>query len=200
MIDKMPLVNIHNKKKYFGRKICCSKSGKIWVLTKENKNHFRLAQNLSGNFSPGFPDPKIFCPTFYGGSNKRCYIVPTRTERKNAQTSKISSQWCLSWRKISGSKLRLFWVFWMVLCRELKIFHGKFNLKKRKTSYKYMSRSGFQFSSNWFPGIFARIWRLPELPEVGKMEGMKVEILVILCAQLQNFFFEYFSLTKKRNF
>jgi len=51
-------------------------------LTKENKNHFRLAQNLSGNFSPGFPDPKIFCPTFYRGSNKRCYYSPNQNREK----------------------------------------------------------------------------------------------------------------------
>jgi len=79
----------------------------------------------------------------------------------------------------------------MVLCRELKIFHGKFNLKE-KTSY--CQAVDFNSASIDFPQF---------LPEFGSRmeEGDESRnILVILCAQLQDFFQWNIFFLKKRNF
>ena len=115
MIDKMPLVNIkHNKKIFLGRKIYCAQNlakseflNLTFILGKF-LNIFQTCPKFVREFFPRISRSKNFCPTHFTGG-VRDVIVPTRTERKNAQTSKISSQWCLIWRKISGSKLRLFW-------------------------------------------------------------------------------------------
>ena len=178
MIDKMPLVNIkHNKKNIFGEEnLLRSKSGKIWVFKldiyfRKILKHFSdLPKICPEIFPPDFPIQKFLPYTFYRGS-KRCYSPNQNREKKCTNLQNNSSHWCFWFDEkflVQEKLLRLFFGWYFA---ELKIFHGKFNLKKRKTSYKYMSRSGFQFSFNWFPGIFARIWKLPELPEVGKMEG-----------------------------
>jgi len=77
----------------------------------------------------------------------------------------------------------------MVLCRELKIFHGKFK-SKRKISFIYCQAVDFNSASIDFPQF---------LPEFGsRMEGDESRnILVILCAQLQDFFNGIFFFLKK---
>jgi len=99
---------------------------------------------LSGNFSPGFPDPKIFALHFTGiiwSFLRDVILVPTRTERKNAQiTSKIIRTFRFN-RKSADDIFDLTKNFWFKkLLRlffgwyfaELKIFYGKFKSKKEK--------------------------------------------------------------------
>ena len=121
------------------------------------KNYFRLAQNFFGNFSPGFPDPKILVP--HG-----CYNMMTRTERKKCTNlQKFLVQRCGV--KLYGLESHYGWYF-----AEFKFFLKKFNLKK----YIILLSSIKQFSFNWFPG-FARIW---------DGWGGFFQVFVNLCAQV----------------
>jgi predicted Rossmann fold nucleotide-binding protein DprA/Smf involved in DNA uptake len=119
---------------------------------------------LSGNFSPGFPDPKIFALHFTGiiwSFLRDVILVPTRTERKNAQiTSKIIRHFRFN-RKSADDIFDLTKNFWFKKLLRLffldgtlpssKFFMENLNLKKKNisfSSYLLSSSDGFQFSYN----------------------------------------------------
>ena len=67
------------------------------LTRQKHKSHSRLAQNFSGNFSPGFPDPKNtnFVPGMLKQGFQTIFSVKMlrndqNSREKNAQTSKIS--------------------------------------------------------------------------------------------------------------
>ena len=138
MIDKMPLVNIkHNKKIFLGRKIYCAQNlakseflNLTFILGKF-LNIFQTCPKFVREFFPRISRSKNFCPTHFTGG-VRDVIVPTRTERKNAQTSKIIRHIdVFDLTKNFWFKIKAFLVFGWYFAESSKFFMENLNLKEK---------------------------------------------------------------------